>query len=234
MARQQHEQGRDPLDRRALEVADARHRARRSRRWRSPPWRGRWHRTCDMPAQPKAIAQASGEQDVDDGDLGHDLGGLGQELARPGGEVDHEQLQAADAQIGQDQDREGDQAEAAQPDQQEAPEQDAARRLVEADIDRGAGGAQAGDGLEDRVGEAQRLLGEQERQRAEQAGADPGQDDGEHALAQVDAQRLAGEAQRQGDAGEQRDRGGGDEAEASGCRRPHRPAPGSASPRPGR
>ena len=124
MAAQQHEQGGDPLDRRALEVAEpgvvGGEAAGRDRRHGVADRVERAH-----PGIAEADRASDGQQHVDHGDLAHDLGGLGQELARPGRQVDHEQLQAADAQVGQDQDREGHQPEATQPDQEEAPEQDA-------------------------------------------------------------------------------------------------------------
>jgi hypothetical protein len=74
-----------------------------------------------------------------------------------------EKLHAADPQDGQHRHRHDDDADAAQPLQDRAPQKDPWRRIVQSDDDRGSGGGDAGDGLEKAIDEAELQLGETER-----------------------------------------------------------------------
>ena len=100
-------------------------------------------------------AQGAGQdqKDIDEQQPAHRLAQAGQELGGSVRGFGAEQLHPADLEERQDDDRHGDDADAAQPLQQGTPQQDAGRGPVEADDDRGAGGREAGDALEDRIRE---------------------------------------------------------------------------------
>ena len=106
------------------------------------------------------------------------------DLGRPG-ELGLQQLAPADPQPRQDRDGEHDDAHAAEPVAELAPEQHRARQLLDPRHDRGAGRGEAGDRLEVRVERPRELRAavEDERQRAEDRHQQPDQRDDEEALA---------------------------------------------------
>ena len=147
-----------------------------------------------------------------------------------------EQLHAADAQGRQDGDRDGDDADAAQPLQQRAPQQQAGRRRVEADDDRGAGRGQARHALEEGVGEAVReraVAGEGKRHRAEQGHHRPAQRGQDEGLAQRQAalEPATGGVEEPGAAGEGERGWRGRRPASPDCRRRGRPRRAAASRR---
>ena len=108
------------------------------------------------------------ERQVDRGQAQRDLAGARQDLAQRVEGLGAEQLHAADLERRQEDHRDDDDAEAAEPLQHAAPEQHPGRQAVEADEDRRAGGGDRRHRLEHRVGEARPRGAEAEGQRAEQ------------------------------------------------------------------
>ena len=100
------------------------------------------------------------DDEVDDAGLRRNLGNARQELARHVRAFNLEELHAANTQHWQDRDGGHDDADAANPLQDGAPEQDAARGRVEAGHHSGTRGGQAGNGFKHRIREGHAVIQE--------------------------------------------------------------------------
>ena len=98
---------------------------------------------------------AEREREVDHADGAGELSRAGQHLLRAVRGFGVEELHPADSQHRQDRDRRDDDADAAEPLQERAPEQDSRRRLIEPDDDRGPGRREPRHRLEVGVGVAE-------------------------------------------------------------------------------
>ncbi len=173
------------------------------------------------PRGPVGERRHRGERRVDHGDHGRDLGDARQHLLGQIGGLGAEQLHAADAQHRQHGDRHDDDADAAQPLQKRAPQQDARRRAVEADDHRRARRGQARHRLEERVGVAEVEHRQGERQRGEGGRDDPRERRQQEHLAHRERDAARAVHQHEHDADEEREERG-DEEDApvgvAGCR----------------
>ena len=88
------------------------------------------------------------DAEVDQSDLADQVDHSGHEFGALRRQIEDEQLQAANAQERQHQDRQRDEAETPEPDQQPPPHQQPGRRIVETDDNRRAGGADSRHGFE--------------------------------------------------------------------------------------
>ena len=147
------------------------------------------------------------QPEIDQADRGCHLGGARQDLLRQIRGFGAHQLHAADPQHRQDRDGHDDEADAAEPMEDGAPQENARWRDVQADDHGRTGRRDARDRFEHGLGRAQVELAERERQRGERPDHDPHRAGQEKGLAAGQLGiPVALVHQDQGHPGEQRDR----------------------------
>ena len=161
----------------------------------------------------EAIEQRADHRQADIGkaDIGRDVGDFRQELAGAVRAFEIEQLHAADAQLGQDRDSRHDDADPADPVQDGAPQEEAARQVLKAGKNGRAGRRHAGDAFEDRVGD--RISGNQEREGTDEVDDDPDADRQQEGFALADLHRAAARHHPEQAADQSGNGGGGGEDE---------------------
>ncbi|CAB4939205.1 unannotated protein [freshwater metagenome] len=182
-ARGEHQHGQRDLDRHGLEAP------RGGGAGGEPARRGDGHRVVDGLPRGEPDEEQRDEGDAGDGQVDQrgDAGGVahlrGDGLLLHAARLAEEHAARGATGRGGDRDEQDDDADAADPVGQRAPQEDGVGLPVDLDERRGARGGDAGGALEDRVGDPRERAGEQQRDRGEEARGHPGQSGGHEAVA---------------------------------------------------